>query len=1125
MKHRTLSLMTAVTSLAAIILLLPPLARAGEIVYPPDADVTNVRDFGAVGDGKTDDTAALHRAMENQGQNKLLYIPDGTYLVSDTIMAADKDGKFLRFVSVQGQSRDKTIIKLKDHSPNFQDPKNPQPVLKTAVGNMSFVQRYANFTIDTGSGNPGATGMFYISCNHGSLTDVTIRSGDGSGVMGLDLTGENAGLSLVRNIAIDGFDYAFRLGGLYPGMAMEHAVFRNQKVMGFTALNNLMVIRDLDFKGNVPLMRNDNAGTITLLDSHIVGDGCAEPAVNNEGMLLIRNTLFEGYPSVLRQNDTKNLASGQVDEYCSSEAVSLFPSTDKTLNLPIEDPPEIPWDAQDNFANWVSVAAFGAKPNDKDDDTAGIQAAFDAAAAAGKSTVYFPRGEYIISRSLELSGSVRRLTGFPSTLVSSDRKKSWPQPPAFANNTEPLMLRIKSGQPAVIIDRLSIEGVVDHAAANTAIFRLGSGVHYRNSITGGKAFFQDYGASYDLTGPQQVWVRLWDPTWGLSKFPWFRDPEDPGYARNDGAQFVVFGVDHESKHNRHVMLRNLDGAKSELFNVLSWDNLEISRLVDNRDAAYDITGLVCHGKNYLEESRDGWSRTGDVSRTMLIGGGIPTDATPPSAPASLTATATESQWPFIVNLAWEAVTDADSGMTGYEIRRNGEHLGWSEAPTFTDEAMLDDTMLNYEIVAINGGGRRSPVISASVTTGKDTTPLAVTAINATLDPPRVHVIFSKPVNPTDAIDLDHYRITGATLTSAKLEADLRTVTLAVDSPAKQLTVAIKGVRDLAKQPHSLAVTSRTVKARGAGDGLQLELFANSELKGKALTRWMPDIDCDWHASAPSPSLPADGFSARFAGALLAPFSESTQFIVNSADGVRLTVDGQVIFDPWEESANFGDGYGERNGYRFAKPILLQAGKLYPFTLEFREHKGNARVVLLWRSASLPEETVPVARFFLTGPKPGPLSERVTKNGLNATYFNTPYKVTKTASRIDKTLDFDYDKKPVPGMEEIARGNWYKIEWNGWVRPPESGAYTIGVDLGQRNSSEVFMDGRKVLVYQPYWGKDVQSKTGKQIYLEASQFVPLYVYYRQEDGNAHFTLWWITPSGKREVIPASAYYCK
>jgi putative cofactor-binding repeat protein len=54
----------------------------------------NIRDFGATGDGKTDDAAAINRALKAaHGQVKNLYFPAGVYLCNN----ADKDGHILLF--------------------------------------------------------------------------------------------------------------------------------------------------------------------------------------------------------------------------------------------------------------------------------------------------------------------------------------------------------------------------------------------------------------------------------------------------------------------------------------------------------------------------------------------------------------------------------------------------------------------------------------------------------------------------------------------------------------------------------------------------------------------------------------------------------------------------------------------------------------------------------------------------------------------------------------------------------------------------------------------------------------------------------------------------------------------
>ena len=51
------------------------------------ADVVNVKDFGAVGDGVADDTAAIQAAVNVAGQSKKVYIPSGIYYCSSPIIS------------------------------------------------------------------------------------------------------------------------------------------------------------------------------------------------------------------------------------------------------------------------------------------------------------------------------------------------------------------------------------------------------------------------------------------------------------------------------------------------------------------------------------------------------------------------------------------------------------------------------------------------------------------------------------------------------------------------------------------------------------------------------------------------------------------------------------------------------------------------------------------------------------------------------------------------------------------------------------------------------------------------------------------------------------------------------
>lgn len=86
----------------------------------------------------------------------------------------------------------------------------------------------------------------------------------------------------------------------------------------------------------------------------------------------------------------------------------------------------------------------------------------------------------------------------------------------------------------------------------------------------------------------------------------------------------------------------------------------------------------------------------------------------------------------------------------------------------------------------------------------------------------------------------------------------------------------------------------------ADEGVKGEYFANRNLEGTpALVRYEPDILFDWGNHAPAPQLPADGFSVRWSTSLQVAIPGPRVFHVFADDGVRLSVDGDLILDAWK----------------------------------------------------------------------------------------------------------------------------------------------------------------------------------------------------------------------------------
>lgn len=125
--------------------------------------------------------------------------------------------------------------------------------------------------------------------------------------------------------------------------------------------------------------------------------------------------------------------------------------------------------------------------------------------------------------------------------------------------------------------------------------------------------------------------------------------------------------------------------------------------------------------------------TSTVSSTSLTTT-ISPDATPPSIPTGLTASAATCGQ---INLAWNASTDAGSRLRAYNVYRNGSFLKQVVAPATStgDTGLAAATVYSYAVTAIDNTGNASgPSVPASANTPAcpDTIPPSVpTGVRAT----------------------------------------------------------------------------------------------------------------------------------------------------------------------------------------------------------------------------------------------------------------------------------------------------------------------------------------------------------------------------------------------------------
>ena len=109
------------------------------------------------------------------------------------------------------------------------------------------------------------------------------------------------------------------------------------------------------------------------------------------------------------------------------------------------------------------------------------------------------------------------------------------------------------------------------------------------------------------------------------------------------------------------------------------------------------------------------------------------DTTPPSVPTGLTAAPASST---SVNLAWDASTDSEMGVAGYNVLRDGIVVATPTGRTYTDLGRTASTTYSYTVQAIDGAqntSASSAAVSATTLGGADTSaPSAPTDVTATV---------------------------------------------------------------------------------------------------------------------------------------------------------------------------------------------------------------------------------------------------------------------------------------------------------------------------------------------------------------------------------------------------------
>lgn len=414
------------------------------------SDWVNVKDLGAVGDGRADDTAALQQALDGVTHGSTVYFPAGTYRITNTLNLRGLPRGGTLGVLLVGHGRDTRLI--------WDGPEGGRMILDDGV----LHARYVGFVLD-GQGR-AAVGLchknserFETEIRHQNLaflnfTDTGLLVDPERVQATAETLVENClfenckrGVALLR---FNEYDWTFdgcEFRGGEIGIQCDHGnvYVRNTHFTGSQVVDLLLhpehgcsVRRCTSLGSRAFVDFYNSVAPLTIQDCRVEGWTNPEGAILvGGGPAMIFDCVFTrppgrtppimsrgGYPGGQRLVVSQNVSAetdgvynvdgrGRLYEIPPGERQGSLTSADQRF---LKDTWPIPTKVFD------AKRDFGAKGDGQSDDTAAIQATIDAARAAGKGAIaYLPTGFYVITDTLRITGSDYYVggSGFRSSLV------------------------------------------------------------------------------------------------------------------------------------------------------------------------------------------------------------------------------------------------------------------------------------------------------------------------------------------------------------------------------------------------------------------------------------------------------------------------------------------------------------------------------------------------------------------------------------------------------------------------------------------------------------------------------------------------------------------------------------
>ncbi|KAF9885299.1 hypothetical protein FE257_013016 [Aspergillus nanangensis] len=403
----------------------------------------NVKDFGAAGDGSTDDTDAINNAMSSGDRcgkdcfsstttPAIVYFPAGTYMISASIF------DFYNTKMI-GNPNAMPVIKA---SSNFEggymidgDPYFGEGLNWAAT--TVFWREIKNIVFDSTDVSPDTeiSGVHWPTAQATNLQNLVFEMSAEEGTKHQGLFCESGSAGFVSDLVFNGGKIAAALGN--QQFTMRNLTFNNAQTAishfwdwGWTyqgiTINDCKLGIDISTGGVV----NGSVGSITLFDSTISNTPIAINSAQSEtslphtaGSIILENVDIMNVPVVVNSTSGTVLAGssgadtiagwGQGNKY-TPDGPTRFQDAIKPVTRPeglLDDKGRYysrskPQYESMDVSSFASARAGGAKGDGTTDDTAALQKLIDSSASAGK-IVYLDAGVYKVTKTLTIPADTK----------------------------------------------------------------------------------------------------------------------------------------------------------------------------------------------------------------------------------------------------------------------------------------------------------------------------------------------------------------------------------------------------------------------------------------------------------------------------------------------------------------------------------------------------------------------------------------------------------------------------------------------------------------------------------------------------------------------------------------------